>query len=60
MALLNVSKMQQIFNEIFKPVKLNLVKIFWAFTELNEKQPKFNEFKIFQWHFNFYKFWSHN
>jgi hypothetical protein len=36
MAWMKVNKIQQIFNEIFKPAQQNLAKIFWSFRELNE------------------------
>jgi hypothetical protein len=36
-AWMKVSKMQQIFKEISMPVKQNLAKYFWSYTELDEK-----------------------
>ncbi len=42
------SKMQQIFNEIFKPVSPNLAKIFWSFTELNKNFQNLQNLMKFQ------------
>jgi len=36
MAWMKVSKIQQIFKEIFKSVLPNLAKIFWPIAELNK------------------------
>jgi hypothetical protein len=36
MARMNVTKMKQKFNKMFKPVKQNLAKIFWSLKELNQ------------------------